>query len=150
MALPPMANPAARLLDFSQPMDVPLLDATVAAFYGAGSTEEVCIYNCCSMQARPSHLVRNLVLDAVLLAGLLIVTPPPPPVRHTHPRTGLLCARLPALVAWLLLRPAGQKYWCQLCQPCATRTRGRDSITTQHARQCMCSLLLRHWSRHCQ
>lgn len=32
---------AARLLDLSQPIDVPLLDATVAAFYGAGSKEEV-------------------------------------------------------------------------------------------------------------
>ena len=42
MALPAMATPAARLLDFSQPLDVPLLDATVAMFYGAGSAEEVC------------------------------------------------------------------------------------------------------------
>ena len=32
---------AAKLLDLSQPIDVPLLDATVAAFYGAGSNEEV-------------------------------------------------------------------------------------------------------------
>jgi hypothetical protein len=32
---------AARLLDFGQPLDVALLDATVAAFYGAGSNEEV-------------------------------------------------------------------------------------------------------------
>jgi exportin-1 len=41
MALPAMATPAARLLDFSQPLDVPLLDATVAVFYGAGSADEV-------------------------------------------------------------------------------------------------------------
>ena len=34
-------TPAAKLLDFSQPLDVPLLDATVTAFYGAASTEEV-------------------------------------------------------------------------------------------------------------
>jgi exportin-1 len=32
---------AEKLLDFSQPFDVPLLDATVAAFYGASSGEEV-------------------------------------------------------------------------------------------------------------
>lgn len=35
------SGPAAQLLDYSQPIDVPLLDATVAAFYGAGSNEEV-------------------------------------------------------------------------------------------------------------
>lgn len=34
----PMAE---RLRDLSQPIDVPLLDATVAAFYGTGSKEEV-------------------------------------------------------------------------------------------------------------
>ena len=32
---------ATKLLDFTQPIDVPLLDATVGAFYGAGSQEEV-------------------------------------------------------------------------------------------------------------
>lgn len=32
---------AEKLLDFSQPFDVGLLDATVAAFYGTGSKEEV-------------------------------------------------------------------------------------------------------------
>lgn len=32
---------AEKLLDLSQPIDVPLLDATVAAFYGTGSKEEV-------------------------------------------------------------------------------------------------------------
>lgn len=32
---------AAKLLDFSQPLDVALLDATVNAFYGAGSNDEV-------------------------------------------------------------------------------------------------------------
>ena len=32
---------AAKLLDFSQPFDVPLLDATITAFYGAGSNDEV-------------------------------------------------------------------------------------------------------------
>lgn len=32
---------AERLRDLSQPMDVALLDATVAAFYGTGSKEEV-------------------------------------------------------------------------------------------------------------
>lgn len=30
-----------KLRDLSQPIDVPLLDATVAAFYGTGSKEEV-------------------------------------------------------------------------------------------------------------
>ena len=37
----PPTDVAAALLDFSQPMDVALLDRTVAAFYGAGSNEEV-------------------------------------------------------------------------------------------------------------
>lgn len=37
-SLPPAA---AKLLDFAQPMDVELLDVTVAAFYGASSNEEV-------------------------------------------------------------------------------------------------------------
>lgn len=32
---------AERLRDLSQPIDVPLLDSTVAAFYGTGSKEEV-------------------------------------------------------------------------------------------------------------
>ncbi len=32
---------AAKLLDFSQPLDVALLDSTVNAFYGAGSNQEV-------------------------------------------------------------------------------------------------------------
>lgn len=32
---------AEKLKDLSQPIDVPLLDATVAAFYGTGSKEEV-------------------------------------------------------------------------------------------------------------
>ena len=32
---------AEKLLDCSQPFDVGLLDATVAAFYGTGSKEEV-------------------------------------------------------------------------------------------------------------
>jgi hypothetical protein len=35
------ASMGERLLDFTQPFDVPLLDATVAVFYGASSTEEV-------------------------------------------------------------------------------------------------------------
>jgi len=34
---------AEKLRDLSQPIDVPLLDATVAAFYGTGSKEEVCL-----------------------------------------------------------------------------------------------------------
>ena len=38
---PPLPDAAAKLLDFSQPFDVPLLDATVNAFYGAGSNDEV-------------------------------------------------------------------------------------------------------------
>jgi hypothetical protein len=32
---------AEKLRDLSRPIDVPLLDATVAAFYGTGSSEEV-------------------------------------------------------------------------------------------------------------
>lgn len=32
---------AEKLRDFSQPIDVPLLDATVDAFYGTGSKEQV-------------------------------------------------------------------------------------------------------------
>lgn len=33
--------PASPLLDFKQPFDVTLLDATIKAFYGAGSNQEV-------------------------------------------------------------------------------------------------------------
>ena len=36
---------AEKLRDLSQPIDVGLLDATVAAFYGTGSKEEV-TYSC--------------------------------------------------------------------------------------------------------
>lgn len=32
---------AAKLLDFSQPLDIALLDNTIASFYGAGSNQEV-------------------------------------------------------------------------------------------------------------
>ena len=32
---------AEKLRDLSRPIDVPLLDATVAAFYGTGSSDEV-------------------------------------------------------------------------------------------------------------
>lgn len=34
--------PASPLLDTKQPFDVALLDATIKAFYGAGSNQEVC------------------------------------------------------------------------------------------------------------
>lgn len=36
-----LAMAAEKLRDLSQPIDVALLDATVAAFYGTGSKEEV-------------------------------------------------------------------------------------------------------------
>jgi hypothetical protein len=52
---------AEKLLDFSQPFDVGLLDATVAAFYGTGSKEEVCICRDWS-----------LVLGCVLCKPLLV------------------------------------------------------------------------------
>jgi hypothetical protein len=39
---------AEKLRDLSQPIDVPLLDATVAAFYGTGSKEEVRILILCN------------------------------------------------------------------------------------------------------
>jgi len=35
---------AEKLRDLSQPIDVPLLDATVAAFYGTGSKEQVYLH----------------------------------------------------------------------------------------------------------
>jgi hypothetical protein len=41
MASPPLPPAAAKLLDFTQPFDVELLEATVNAFYGAASNEEV-------------------------------------------------------------------------------------------------------------
>jgi hypothetical protein len=41
MSSPSLPDAAAKLLDFSQPFDVPLLDATINAFYGAGSNDEV-------------------------------------------------------------------------------------------------------------
>uniref|UniRef100_A0A2P2LZV1 Chromosome region maintenance protein 1/exportin n=1 Tax=Rhizophora mucronata TaxID=61149 RepID=A0A2P2LZV1_RHIMU len=36
-----LAMAAEKLRDLSHPIDVPLLDATVAAFYGTGSKDEV-------------------------------------------------------------------------------------------------------------
>lgn len=36
-----LAMAAEKLRDLTQPIDVPLLDATVSAFYGTGSKEEV-------------------------------------------------------------------------------------------------------------
>jgi hypothetical protein len=36
---------ADKLRDLSQPIDVPLLDATVSAFYGTGSKEEVTTFS---------------------------------------------------------------------------------------------------------
>ncbi|KAL8534748.1 hypothetical protein ACS0TY_010689 [Phlomoides rotata] len=42
---------AEKLRDLSQPLDVPLLDATVAAFYGTGSKEE---------RAAADHILRDL------------------------------------------------------------------------------------------
>ena len=36
---------AEKLRDLSQPIDVGLLDATVAAFYGTGSKEEVWLHS---------------------------------------------------------------------------------------------------------
>ena len=43
---------AEKLLDFTQPFDVGLLDATVAAFYGTGSKEEVWLSLSISLQGR--------------------------------------------------------------------------------------------------
>ena len=40
MAAP--GGPASPLLDAKQPLNVELLDATIKAFYGAGSNQEVC------------------------------------------------------------------------------------------------------------
>lgn len=42
-----MTEVASKLLDFSQDLDVPLLDATVTRFY-AGSNEEVRRCTCCT------------------------------------------------------------------------------------------------------
>ena len=96
MALPPMANPAARLLDFSQPMDVPLLDATVAAFYGAGSTEEARI--CCrtSLDARLlEHMQQqHETCCCTATSGFPHQPPPPPPPGLLHVRVVCL------LLAW--------------------------------------------------
>lgn len=43
----------AKLLNYSEPLDVALLDATINAFYGAGSNEEVRIL---SGQLHAGHL----------------------------------------------------------------------------------------------
>jgi hypothetical protein len=43
----------AKLLNFAEPLDVALLDATVTAFYGAGSNDEVRIS---SDQLHAGHL----------------------------------------------------------------------------------------------
>lgn len=53
---------AEKLRDLSQPIDVPLLDATVAAFYGTGSKEEVFYFSARS-----------------LARALRASSPPPPP-----------------------------------------------------------------------
>jgi hypothetical protein len=42
---------ADKLRDLSQPIDVPLLDATVATFYGTGSKEEVITFSAACLVA---------------------------------------------------------------------------------------------------
>lgn len=67
-----MANEAAaKLLDLSQPIDVTLLDATVGAFYGAGSNEEVCDGLCWGAAHMPwkrllHHRLRSTMLNVSL------------------------------------------------------------------------------------
>lgn len=63
---------AERLRDLSQPIDVTLLDATVAAFYGTGSKEEVSYPFWFSRSRLPlisSHVFLCLVVLAVLGRG---------------------------------------------------------------------------------
>ena len=45
--------PASPLLDFKQPFDVPLLDTTIKAFYGAGSNQEVCRLSASQLRRLP-------------------------------------------------------------------------------------------------
>ncbi|TKY67849.1 EXPORTIN 1B [Spatholobus suberectus] len=47
---------AEKLRDLSQPIDVSLLDATVAAFYGTGSKEEVTVSFSLSSLPNTAHL----------------------------------------------------------------------------------------------
>lgn len=49
---------AAALLDFAQPVDVPLLDSVVTAFYTASSTQEVRAWG--ALWAAPTRAVRAL------------------------------------------------------------------------------------------
>lgn len=51
----PVEQTAAALLDFSKPLEVSLLDATVNAFYGAGSNDEVRGMTGCPQGPSPLH-----------------------------------------------------------------------------------------------
>ena len=68
---------AEKLRDLSQPIDVALLDATVAAFYGTGSKEEVSIIHSlprigwCFRQLVGRHGVRVLIFGFFFLCLLL-------------------------------------------------------------------------------
>lgn len=66
----------AKLLDFGQPLDVGLLDATIAAFYGASSNEEVrprpAADGSCLLRAPPAAASRGR-----LVAGSARLTAPP-------------------------------------------------------------------------
>ena len=55
---------AERLRDLSQPIDVSLLDATVAAFYGTGSKEEVRLF-LCSFFLFTIYIFLFLLLDSL-------------------------------------------------------------------------------------
>lgn len=45
----------AKLLDLSGSLDIALLDATVNAFYGAGSNDQVCRMCCCTPSMNLGH-----------------------------------------------------------------------------------------------
>jgi hypothetical protein len=58
---------ADKLRDLSQPIDVPLLDATVAAFYGTGSKEEVITFSVACLVAASAPRLRVYLLASLRL-----------------------------------------------------------------------------------
>lgn len=72
----PVSPAAARLLDFSLPMDVTLLDATVAAFYGAGSNEEVLVVPRPELLLCRLHHIQLFQYTVVIIASIKVPRPP--------------------------------------------------------------------------
>jgi len=85
----PVSPAAARLLDFSLPMDVTLLDATVAAFYGAGSNEEVLVVPRPELLLCRLHHIQLFQYTVVIIAS--IKSPVPPSLQTKHQASKPTC-----------------------------------------------------------